>query len=433
MNNKKTFTQMTADEQMQWAAAFGEYLKTQWPLLEPVAVNHGQQLTADHQSLINALFDLLDAWPFATDFISQARKYGDYAARVYRLPVYIEKVKDLLSRTDTTATRALVTLVSKPAGGRRASAATIARREAEARAASQQQQLFTKPATTPSTTPAVSPAGSNAVSPSTTPAVSPAGSNAVSPVGSPAASFIPTTFRDDAEYRLSVAQKRAFLSPDLQQRADQIRTLRTASDQAAERARTMGEMKAPAKDIKPVAEEAIRAHDEYVRIYADIDEELAVLYYRLLNDSPEWRLAFLRKYGYIKGSVKPADLLPLTDYLHADLLHDLKKHYEKLQSPEFDVRCRILVEQESPEYVERQKQETEKQAEVQAIVRYLRRTDKPQSDTRLKTARSRFKRLQQLLGKKEAEDYRPLLTFIEEENKKLQAGKKKSAAETMNP
>ena len=404
MNNKKTFTQMTADEQMQWAAAFGEYLKTQWPLLEPVAVNRGQQLTSDHQSLINALFDLLDVWPFATDFISQARKYGDYAARVYRLPVYIEKVKDLLSRTDTTATRALVTLVSKPAGGRRASAATIARREAEARAASQQQQLFTKPA---ATTPAATP--------STTPTVSPVGSN----VGSPAASFIPPTFRDDAEYRLSVAQKRAFLSPDLQQRADQIRTLRTASDQAAERARTMGDMKAPAKDIKPVAKEAIRAHDEYVRIYADIDEELAVLYYRLLNDSPEWRLAFLRKYGYIKGSVKPADLLPLTDYLHADLLHDLKKHYEKLQSPEFDVRCRILVEQESPEYVERQKQEAEKQEEVQAIVRYLRRTDKPQSDTRLKTARSRFKRLQQLLGKQEAEDYRPLLTFIEEENKKL--------------
>lgn len=371
MNNKKTFTQMTSDEQMQWAAAFGEYLKTQWPLLEPVAVNRGQ-LTADHQSLINELFDLLDVWPFATDFIRQARKYGDYAARVYRLPVYIEKVKDLLSRTDTTATRALVTLVSKPAGGRRASAATIARREAEARAASQQQQIFIAP-----------------------------------------------TFRDDAEYRLSVAQKRAFLSPDLQQRADQIRTLRTASDQAAERARTMGDMKAPSKDIKPVAEEAIRAHDEYVRIYADIDEELAVLYYRLLNDSPEWRLAFLRKYGYIKGSVKPADLLPLIDYLHADLLHDLKKHYEKLQSPEFDVRCRILVEQESPEYVERQKQEAEKQEEVQAIVRYLRRTDKPQSDTRLKTARSRFKRLQQLLGKKEAEDYRPLLTFIEEENKKV--------------
>ena len=52
---------------------------------------------------------------------------------------------------------------------------------------------------------------------------------------------------------------------------------------------------------------------------------------------------------------------------------------------------------------------------MQDIIRYFKRKDKGQ---KLETARNKFKRLEELLGKKEAANYRPLLTKIEEDSKK---------------
>ena len=95
-----------------------------------------------------------------------------------------------------------------------------------------------------------------------------------------------------------------------------------------------------------------------------------------------------------------------------------------MQSPEFDLRCKTLIEQESPEYAAKVKAEAERKKEVQDILRYLKRKDKPATDARLNGAREKFARLEQLLGKKEAKDYKPLLAFIEDENRKLNAEKK---------
>ena len=186
----------------------------------------------------------------------------------------------------------------------------------------------------------------------------------------------------------------------------------------------MSDMKADPKSIEPVAKEAIDAHDAYMAIYAAIDTELAVLWYRLQNDSDQWRMAWLQKYGFAKKSDGGSKLSTLNSQLstllHPDLLHDLRKHYQKVQSPEFDLRCRTLIEQESPEYIARQKAEAEKKKEVQDILRYLKRKDKGISEQRVKTSREKFARLQELLGKKAAADYKPLLTKIEDDYKAAQ-------------
>ena len=411
MKATKLFQEMSAEERLQWATRFGEFLHTEWPALEVAARAKQVQWSLDLQRRMERLVGLLMAWSFARDFCEKAVRYGDYAARAYRMPVYIEKVQQLVAQTgDEQLTKAVCGAEhEKPRRGRPASAETIARREAEAKAAQQQVALFGD-----SEQPAGKPAGTVAHS---APVGSAGGVKAASPaaesqgaVATPVP-FIGPTSREDAEYRVSIAQKRGFLLADLQAKSDTIRALRSQHAAASERAKTMSDMKADPKAIEPVAREAIEAHDAYTAIYAEIDAELGTLWYRLQNDSPEWRDAWCRRYGFKSA----------TD-LHPDLLHDLRKHYQKVQSPEFDLRCRTLIEQESPEYIARQAKDAAKKKEVQDILRYLKRKDKGQ---KLETARAKFRRLEELLGKKDAADYRPLLTKIEGDAKAAEKAKKK--------
>lgn len=372
---------MTADEQLQWAKAFGEYIRDEWPHLECVAKSNNIQWTMDLQRTMDKLIGLLLVWQFAVDFCEQARRYNDYSARAYMMPLYVENVKTMIGQKgDETLVAAIAATEEKPKRGRPASAETLARREAAEKAKKQQTSFIPEAEPKPASP---------------------------SPVTG-AAPFIAPSNRDRAEYKLSIGQIRAFLSPELQERSDQIRVLRSTVATASERAKTMSDMKASPKDIEPYTREAIEAHDAYMSIYADIDKELAVLWYRLQNDSPKWKETFCRTYGYKN-----------VNDLHPDLLHDLKKHYLKVQSPDFDKRCRTMIEQESPEYIEQQQKTAECKKEVQDILRYFKRKDKGVSDVRVKTAREKYKRLEQLLGKKEAADYKPLLSKIENDYKKV--------------
>ena len=286
--------------------------------------------------------------------------------------------------------------------GRPASPETIARREAEAKAAEQQTGLFAAGKAAGTAAGSVGGAGGAAAKPQ------PTGKEQTGMAQQP---FIAPTSHDDAEYRLSIAQKRVFLSTELQKEADKIRALRTTAGAAAERAKTMAELKAAPELIAPVAEEAQRTLEQVNSIYAEIDNELAAIWYRLQNDSPEWAAGWCKRYGYKSA----ADL-------HADLIYDLRRHYKKVTEaqPDFDDCMRRTIEQESPEYIARQKEEAAKKKEVQDIIRYLKRKDKGVSETRVKTSREKFKRLQELLGKKEADNYKPLLTKIEDDYKAAQ-------------
>ena len=116
------------------------------------------------------------------------------------------------------------------------------------------------------------------------------------------------------------------------------------------------------------------------------------------------------------------------------MLYITHPYYEKLKSPELDLRIRTLIEQDSPEYAARMKAEEEKKQEVTDILRYLKRRDKMATDVRLKSAKEvKFPRLVELIGEKEAMNYYPLITYIEEENRKLhEADGKEKVSETGN-
>ena len=349
----KQFSVMTPDEQQQWADQFSEFLKKQWPELEVICNTPNVKLTIDSQKQLAELMQLLVVWPFAEKFCAEGLKYGDYASRAYRLPKYVSMVLKELGITEVPTARR----------GRPASAETIAKREAAAKAEKQQQKLF-EPEKTPAPT-----------------------------LATPS---IPDTSHGE---RLHLDQLKWLMSPELAEDVDKIRALRTAAASAAERAKTMSDLKAAPASIEPYAKEAAEATEAYQAIYERVDRELATVHYRLKNDGD-----YLKKF---RERFKKDDV--------TDVVKLLTPYWQKMQQDaEFLVSVKQIIEQESPEFVAKQKADAEKKKEVQDILRYLKRKDKAQKP---ETAIEKFKRLEQLIGKKAAQDYKPLLDKIKNNKK----------------
>jgi hypothetical protein len=215
-----------------------------------------------------------------------------------------------------------------------------------------------------------------------------------------------------AQDRLHLDQLAWLLSKPLQERVRQVQSQRTASEAASERAKLLAEMGGSQAEIAEYAEQAKVSTEAYLATYAAVDEELAVLHKRLYLDVP-----FVEGF---KRRFKGVDV--------EKIQYITRPYYEKVKSPELDLRIKTVIEQENPEYAARMKAEEAKKEEVADILRYLKRKDKDASDTRLKTAREvKFPRLVELIGEKEAADYLPLIAYIEEENRKWREAKKPAA------
>lgn len=452
MEQTKLFNQMTTDEQVKYLTDLSEFIDNKLPRLERISDAWERSDRKDMETG----FRLLCAFQFARDFVDKALRYGDYAARARRLRVYIDKVKAEISkglsmkgsdghqyaivqatvpqrRRGRPAAVPAASVSGIPAGTKmdaemerqvkiarllgievvidqstapREKNNTELAEERQRRAeeeAKQAPSLFDNTDAAPAAEAAPVPSAAVVQQPTEQPAASPAGATA------------PTPITDAPDYRLHLDQKTPFLSTqELQADVSRIRALRTTAAAKAERAKTLADVGADADTIAPYAREAQEALEAYEAIYAAIDQDLATTYYRLLNDDT-FRQRFLDRYKF-----------KTMENVSKDLLYDLKKHYQKVQSPEFDLRCKTLIEQESPGYMERVKAEADRKKEVQDILRYLKRKDKDATDARLATAQTKFARLEELLGKKEAKDYRPLLTYIEDENKRLNAAKKEA-------
>lgn len=203
--------------------------------------------------------------------------------------------------------------------------------------------------------------------------------------------------------RLRLSDLAWLCSDDLRKRIETVRALRVTAESASERAKTMADLGQPADAIAPYAQQAKEAVEGYQAIYAAVDEELATVFYRLQNDEP-YREKFLRRF-------KGVDLVKVS--------HICRPYYEKLRSPELDLRIRTLIEQESPEYAAKMKAEEEKKQELQALHRYIMRKDKGPSDERCKTLAERIERVRTIAGDAVADSYLPILNKTIEENRKL--------------
>lgn len=474
MATQKFYNDMSAEEQLQWVTEFGELMTQHEAMI--IAVGKRQQtMTLEGAKAVQRVFALLAAWPFAQDFCEKAQKYGDYSARTYRLPVYIEKVKEQLSAglTMTDSTGRVVAYVSPSVPlrrrGRPSKEETAARLRGEAIAvqegddaeakkrraiakmlglevivsgeapreknnaelkAEREARKAREEKMNPSLFPAGEPAGVVAEGGATgdTAAAAepqPTGQAAHQPSDispqpssvSPCAQLMNDSYEARmAKDKLHLNQLAFFLSPELAKRTETVQSLRLTAERASERAKMLAEMGGKQEEIAEYAEQAKVATEAYESIYADVDEELAVLHKRLYLDLP-----FVEK-------VKRKYDIESVKYI-------TRPYYEKVkkESPEIDVRIRTIIEQENPEYAAKMKAEQEKKEELQQLHRYIMRTDKPASDERVKTMTERIERVRQLAGNEIADSYLSVLEKTKEENAALNKAKAEKKAADGKP
>jgi predicted DNA-binding protein len=196
-----------------------------------------------------------------------------------------------------------------------------------------------------------------------------------------------------AQDKLHLNQLAWLLSPELAKRTETVQSLRVTSESASERAKTMADMGAKPEDTEPYSKQAKEATEAYLAIYQAVDEELAILHKRLYLDLP-----YVEKF---KARFKGVDI--------EKVQYITRPYYEKVKSPELDLRIRTIIEQENPEYAAKMKAEEEKKKEVAELLRYLKRKDKPNVAQRINTMEKRYARLVELLGEEEAKVYRPIV------------------------
>ena len=460
----KLYNEMTPDEQLRYVTDFTSFIDKKLPALEQIGDAWEQSTIKDFETGLR----LLNAFQFARDFVDKAVRYGDYSARVHRIRVYVDKIKTEIAKglslkgadghtyalvapslparrrgrptKEEAAARLRGIDVPKPTdpemekqiviarlmgidvqvsnvAPREKNNAELAAERAARQAAYDQQNPSLFPALRQAQGPSDSPSGAQTTVAVLRQARSTGSGQAQEPSGgqSPMADIYTDRIFND---RLHLSDLAWLCSDELKARIEQVRAQRTVFGSASERAKLLAEQGADPKTIAPYARQAEEAREAFESTYAAVDEALAIQYKRLSIDQP-----YIERF---KARFKGVDL--------EKVLYITHPYYEKLKSPELDLRIRTLIEQDSPEYAARMKAEEEKKQEVTDILRYLKRRDKMATDVRLKSAKEvKFPRLVELIGEKEAMNYYPLITYIEEENRKLhEADGKEKVSETGN-
>ena len=467
MEQKRLYPDMTAEEQLTWVTDFEALMKDGGDRIVAEARKRQPQWQQGDAQTVRRLVGMLAVWPFAQDFCDKAQRYGDYMARAVRLPVYIDKAKERLadgltmtdadgrtvayvssstplrrrgrpSREETAAKLRGETVSAGPADDAEARKRRIVARmlglevvSGEAPREKNNAELAADRAARRKEYERQNPSLFGAQAPTAAAEEQPP--KAQTPPAPLACPTMAEIYQQRIEQdRLRLSDLAWLCSDELRQRIPTVRSLRVTAESSSERAKTMAELNKPASAIEPYAQQAKEATEAYLAIYAAVDDELAVLFKRLSLDEP-----FLNRF---KGRFRGVDI--------EKVLHICRPYYEKVKDQErqrglemskkgeltIDERIRLLIERDNPEYAEKMKAEEEKKQEVTDILRYLKRRDKMATDVRLKSAKEvKFPRLVELIGEKEAMNYYPLITYIEEENRKLhEADGKGKVSETGN-
>ena len=461
---QKLYKEMTTEEQLRWVNDFSDVMNKSGERITQLAKDSRALWTQDDQRMIQRLFSLLGAWPFAQDFVEKAQKYGDYNRRAYRLPLYIEKVNGLLAdgltMTDERGRAVAVVLPGMPMRrrGRPTKEETAARLRGEAIAVQEgddaeakkrraiakmlglevvvsgeapreknnaelKAEREAKRAMEEKMNPSLfggetaEQTGGGDISKSRNNDISASRNNDTGAAVdvSPCAQLMNDSYEARmAQDKLHLDQLAWLMSKPLQERVKLVQSQRTTAESASERAKMLAEMGGKQEDIAEYAEQAKVATEAYLATYADVDEELAVLHKRLYLDVP-----FVDGF---KKRFKGVDI--------EKIQYITRPYYEKVkkESPEIDLRIRTIIEQENPEYAAKMKAEQEKKEELQQLHRYIMRTDKPASDERVKTMTERIERVRQLAGDEVANSYLPVLEKTKEENAALNKAKAEKKA-----
>ena len=178
----------------------------------------------------------------------------------------------------------------------------------------------------------------------------------------------------------------AWLMPQgIATRIDSLRDDRTAFADYSEQAKRLG---AEGKETE-AAEAAREAQKLLVQIkglYADVDYELAVIHIRL-KDDPNYRKEKEEQWKKID-----------------EIISFTKPYYQKVseETPTFVGEMQRIIAENSPEAIAERERKAEEKREADAIIKYLMRTDKPNTLKRIATMQERVKRLRELIGEEAA-------------------------------
>jgi hypothetical protein len=439
LENIKVFSAMTAEEQERWVCEFTEWMDKGRRLAKLSSGWSRNDITDMEQGL-----RLLASWPFCEDFCEKTAHFADYDRRAYRLPLYIDKVVEELASGLTIQTidgrkvvqvspsvplrrrgrptkeeiaarlrgEALVVQGDDAEARRRRAIAKLlgmevivsgeapreknnAELKAEREARKAQEEKMNPSLFGNNAAAEPQPTGQGAHQPSSI-------SHQTSGV-SPCAQIMSDSYEARmAQDKLHLDQLAWMCSKPLQERIKLVQSQRTAAESASERAKTMADLGQPADAIAEYTQQAKVATEAYLQTYADIDTELAILHKRLYLDLP-----FVEQF---KQRFKGVDI--------EKIQYITRPYYEKVKSPELDLRIKTIIEQENPEYAAKMKAEEEKKQEVSELLRYLKRKDKPNVKQRIETMEKRYQRLIELLGEDEAKIYRPIVDAAIEDYEK---------------
>ena len=430
LRNVKKYKAMTAEEQERWVSEFAEWAEKGRELAK-LSRGWNKENIADMEQGLR----LLAAWPMAEDFCEKTAHFGDYDRRAYRLPVYIEKVTEALADELTIETvdgRQVAKVApgvplrrrgrptkEETAARLRGEALVVQGNDAVARCKKAIARLLGMEVVMSGEAPREKnnaelkaerdkrKAEEAKMNPSLFGAASDSsrnndistyrdieGGNGGGGAASPCAQLMSDSYEMRmAQDKLHLNQLAWMLSPELAKRTETVQSLRVTAESASERAKLLAEQGADAKAIEPYARQAKEATEAYLAIYQAVDEELAILHKRTYLDLP-----FVEKF---KQRFKGVDV--------EKVQYITRPYYEKVKSPELDLRIKTIIEQENPEYAAQMQAEEEKKQEVSDLLRYLKRKDKPNVKQRIETMEKRYQRLIELLGEEEARVYRPIV------------------------
>lgn len=178
----------------------------------------------------------------------------------------------------------------------------------------------------------------------------------------------------------------AWLMPEgIATRIDSLRDDRTAFADYSEQAKRLA-AEGKEKEASDAAHEAQSLLLKIKGLYADVDYELAVIHIRL-KDDPNYRKEHEDKWKKID-----------------EIISFTKPYYQKVSedTPTFVGEMQRIIAENSPEAIAERERKAEEKREADAIIKYLMRTDKPNTLKRIATMQERVKRLRELIGEEAA-------------------------------
>ena len=178
----------------------------------------------------------------------------------------------------------------------------------------------------------------------------------------------------------------AWLMPEgIATRIDSLRDDRTAFADYSEQAKRLA-AEGKEKEASDAAHEAQSLLLKIKALYSDVDYELAVIHIRL-KDDPNYRKEKEEQWKKID------EIISFTKPYYAKVSED---------TPTFVGEMQRIIAENSPEAIAERERKAEEKREADAIIKYLMRTDKPNTLKRIATMQERVKRLRELIGEEAA-------------------------------